>query len=104
MDLLQTEYHDPFAMLNGVIRMRKLMDFVDFFIDKHNERFRWRFWLHHGQYVDMTWDEFNRRLDGGRIVPENINSTKEETAETINASFSLMQSFNPEEGGPNGSI
>lgn len=99
MDLLFKEYASPFPLLDGFIQTSRMSDFIDVFIDKYNERFRWNYYLHQGQYMDESWKEFNDRLDGKTISQENLNATPEQLEATVSASWDMMQNFIPEERG-----
>ena len=99
MDLLFKEYASPFLFMDGCIQTSRLSEFIDVFIDKYNERYRWNYWLHQGQYMDTTYQEFVDRLEGRTVSQENLNATPEQLEATVGASWKMMQTFIPEERG-----
>ena len=94
MDLLFTEYADPFSLLDNVIPLGQFTKFLETFSRKHEERIRWEFYIHKLSALDeRTWEEFNNDLDSVSITEK---PSKEEITDIVKNSYSMLNSFDPE--------
>ena len=91
MDLLFVEYASPFSILDGFIGTGRLVDFIQVFIKKRNERYRWNYYLHNAPYMDMDWEKFNARCEAPD--PKNFQTSKEQLETTVGKSFALLGNF-----------
>ena len=97
LDLLFTEYASPFILLDTVIQTGHLVDFLETFEKKREERIRWEYYIHKlSPLDDRSWDQFNRDLDGGVVMEERPSD--EDITETVRQSYNIMKHFDPERG------
>lgn len=97
MDLLFREYADPFSLLDQVIRCGRLIEFLQTFYKKHDEKLRWEFYINKLSPLDeRSWDEFNHDLDFGTTIEQQERPSDEEIAETVKHSYGMMKNFKPE--------
>lgn len=104
MDLLFREYASPFSLLDELISVGRLNDFLDVFSQKQEEKTRWELYIHKlGAFDTRSWGEFNRDLDKGMkksSVKQILVPTKEELETTIKHSYAMFKHFEiPQKGG-----
>lgn len=87
MDLLFTKYASPFVLLDGLIQSNGLSDFINDFIQFHQEREAWEFFLH--KVFDISWDEFRKSL-----IPHE--EEKIDVGATFVKSKNMLNNFTPE--------
>lgn len=79
-------------LLDGMIRTRRLNEFLNEFIRIHNkeqdDKASWEYFLH--RVFDMSYKDF---LDS--LPKEDQAATKEEIAATVTNSADLLRSFDP---------
>lgn len=76
-------------MLDNVIGNGLFSDFLKTFEKKHRQRERMRFFLQKMAFSDMSWDEFNRKLDAEEGIVDVDKPSDEELAEIVKHSFKL---------------
>lgn len=95
-DLLFKRYADPMALLNRMIKMRRLEEFVREFVVIHNEETEdktlWEIWLH--RIFDKGFDEFKKSLGKNNEAAP----TQEEIKNTVMESKNILTAFVPDEG------
>lgn len=84
------------ALLNRMIRMRRLEEFVKELVGIHNEEMEdktlWDIWLH--RIFDRGFDEFKKSINGeNKAAP-----TPEEIKSTVMDSKNILAGFVPDEG------
>lgn len=76
-------------MLDNVIGNGLFSDFLKTFEKKHRQRERMRFFLQKMAFSDMSWDEFNRKLDAQEGIVDVERPSDDELAEIVKHSFSI---------------
>jgi len=66
-----------------------LSTFLKTFEKKHRQRERMRFFLQKMAFSDMSWDEFNRKLDAQEGIADVERPSDDELAEIVKHSFSI---------------
>ena len=89
MDLLFKRYASPFLLIDQMIVMNCLSDFIYQSVQKNNDDSLWEFYLH--KVEGKTFNEFK-----GEILAQNAEVTEEDLETTINYSIALLQGFNPQ--------
>lgn len=92
MDLLFNRYASPFVLLDNLILINSLNDFISdlfkFINEEREEKTQWEFFLH--KVYDKTWKEFI----------DSINTSKEQQeidlGATLNKSKNMLKNFTPE--------
>lgn len=81
------------SLVNGMIRTRRLLEFVQKLIQTHNEDIRektlWEFYLH--RVFDESYQDFKDSLPEEVSIPSDA-----ELAETISQSADMLRDFVPE--------
>ena len=94
MDLLFHEYASPFLLLDGVIASGRFVEFIETFEKQTDERFRWDYYIHKiPPWNDITWEDFNRQIDGQNESVQEVTMTKEQLETTIKHSYNMMIDF-----------
>lgn len=79
-------------LVGGMIRTKRLLEFVQTLIQTHNEDIRektlWEFYLH--RVFDASYQDFKDSLPEEVYIPSD-----EEIAETISCSVNILNGFNP---------
>ncbi len=94
MDLLFSKYASPFLLLDQYIRTRRLSEFIEEFMNQHNEDIKWEYFMH--KVFDKSWNDFSQSVDDDmkkRSVP-NFNEYTFET--TIQDSKNILSGFRPD--------
>lgn len=82
------------TILEKMVQSRRLSEFVREFVDIRNnelvEKTQWEFWLH--RVFDMPFSEYLER-SAVNAQTETVNTVN--LAQTINDSFSILNSFCP---------
>ena len=85
------------ALLDQMIRTRRLEEFVIELVQMHNEEMEdqahWEIWLH--KCFDKSFADFKEALGIGN---ETAAPTQEETESIVRDSYDLLNSFVPDEG------
>lgn len=80
------------SLVNGMIRTRRFLEFVQELIQTHNEDIRektlWEFYLH--KVFDESYQDFKDSLPEEVSIPSDA-----ELAETISCSANILNGFNP---------
>lgn len=80
------------SLVDGMIRTRRFLEFVQELIQTHNEDIRektlWEFYLH--RVFDESYQDFKDSLPEKVSVPSDA-----ELAETINCSADILNGFDP---------
>ena len=92
MDLLFNRYASPFVLLDNLILINSLNDFISdlfkFINEEREEKTQWEFFLH--KVYDKTWKEFI----------DSINTSNEQQeidlGATLNKSKNMLKNFTPE--------
>lgn len=88
MDLLFHRYASPFLLLDQVITMGGLSDFVSTVLSVRDEEMQWQYFL--AKVFDKSFSEFKESLEPHQEM------TREEIETTIKDSMEMMESFVPE--------
>ena len=97
LDLLFIEYASPFVLLDTVIQTGHLVDFLETFGRKREERIRWEYYIHKlSPLDDRSWDQFNLDLDRNTVIEDQPSD--EDIVKTVKQSYNILKSFNPERG------
>ena len=64
-------------------------EFLKTFEKKHRQRERLRFFLQKMPLSDMSWDEFNRKLDAQEGIVDVERPSDDELAEIVKHSFEI---------------
>ena len=84
------------TLLNRMIRMRRLEEFVCELVNIHNEEMEdktlWDIWLH--RIFDKGFDEFRKSVSGEKTAAP----TSEELKSTVMESKNILAGFVPDEG------
>lgn len=93
LDLLYSRYANPMELVGGMIRTKRLLEFVQTLIQTHNEDIRektlWEFYLH--RVFDESYQDFKNSLPEEAYIPSEA-----ELAETISRSADMLRDFAPE--------
>ena len=85
------------ALLNQMIKTRRLEEFVMELVQLHNEEMEdktlWEIWLH--RIFDKTFADFKASLG---MENETAAPTQEETESIVQESYDLLAGFVPDEG------
>lgn len=85
-------YADPFKLLNGMIRTRRLEEFICEFIkirnDETEENTLWEFFLH--KVFDKTYQEF---LD--QIKEPDVAPSEDKLINIVSDSYDTLKDFSP---------
>lgn len=95
MDLLFKKYASPFILLDMMLQLDRLDEFVTTLINEENEQKLWELYLHHG-WLNKSFEDFKKEV----LVPAANTSNKaneKEIEATINHSKEILNSFNPYE-------
>lgn len=89
-------------LVNGMIRTRRLFEFVNKLVEMHNEEEKdkalWEVWLH--RVLDKSYNEFREALeDNPKAAP-----TQEEVTNIVVETKTMLNGFVPVEVKQNGSI
>lgn len=76
-------------MLDGVIGNGMFSEFLKTFEKKHRQRERMRFFLQKMPLSDMSWDEFNRKLDAEEGIVNVERPSDDELADIVKHSLKL---------------
>lgn len=93
MDLLFKRYASPFLLLDQVISVGQFADFVVQLVDQDAEDALWDFFLHKVYGEGLTFKDWKATLD---LPQKNNEVTEEQIGATINSSFNILNSFEPE--------
>lgn len=88
MDLLFHRYANPFLLLDQVVTMGSLSDFVSTVWNIREEEMQWQYFL--AKVFDKSFSEFKKSLEPHQKM------THEEIETTIRDSMNMMDSFIPE--------
>lgn len=81
--------------MGGMVRTRRLTEFVDSFVITYNEdqedKAIWEMWLH--KVFDQSYADFKSSLSGNRQAAP----TQEDIAETVRDSMGILAGFAPDE-------
>ena len=98
MDLLFTRYASPFSFIEGMIQTGRFDEFVVEFLktvsDEREEKTMWEIYLHkihEGSYKDFVDEIENDK--------KNQNMTEDDKESILQNSLSILNNFNPIEGG-----
>jgi hypothetical protein len=92
MDLLFSKYASPFLLLDEVLSLGRLREFVYSVAKIENENKLWQIYiaLVSNPYADVeSFDDFKRK----HIAP--MINTKVDLEATVKSSFDIMQNFKP---------
>lgn len=82
-------------MLEQMMQMGRLEEFVDEFVNIHNEETKdqslWELYLHH-TFLSETYDDFKRKC----IVPTFEKQPKGNLEATVKESFNILDDFVPD--------
>lgn len=89
-------------LINGMIRTRRLFEFVNKLVEMHNEEEKdktiWEVWLH--RVLDKSYNEFREALeDNQKAAP-----TQEEVTNIVVETKTMLNDFVPVEVKQNGTI
>ena len=92
MDLLFNRYASPFVLLDNLILINSLNDFISdlfkFINEEREEKTQWEFFLH--KVYDKTWKEFIDEINAS-------NEQKEvDLGATLTKSKNMLKNFTPE--------
>ena len=90
MDLLFKRYADPFSLINQMIVMTCLSEFVLQTLHNDDEDKLWDIYLHKVE-TDKSFNAFK-----DEVIAQNTNVTREDLETTINYSIDLLEGFNPQ--------
>ena len=95
-------YANPVPLINGMIRTKRLMEFVNSLVEKHNREERdktlWEVWLH--RIFDKSFKEFSDGIeDNQKAAP-----TQEEVSNIVLETKNMLNAFVPVEVNANGNI
>lgn len=89
-------------LINGMIRTKRLLEFVDKLIELHNDeekdRVMWDVWLH--RVFDKSFNEFRNAMDENKKAAPTQEELKNIVVETKN----MLNGFVPVEVNANGNI
>lgn len=93
MDLLFSKYASPFLLLDQMIRMQRLAEFIVEFMSMDDEQRTWDFYLH--KVFDKSFDDFKQSLtSSANIIPSEL-----QLETTIKDSKDILNNFIPAEKG-----
>lgn len=96
MDMLFKRYACPFLMLEQMMQMGRLEEFVDEFVKIHNEEMTdqsmWELYLHH-TFLSESFDDFKRKCN----VPTFRKQPKGNLEATVKESKNILDGFMPEQ-------
>lgn len=94
------KYNEPVNLLDLMISSGKFNRFIDEFREKEKHQERWEYYLHKlPPWDDMSFAEFNRKMDEEQGITSEVETTSEEQIETtINESKKIIQGFRIENG------
>ena len=87
-DLLFSKYASPFLLLESVISMGRLCEFISNLIEAENESKLWEYFLH--RVFDKSYAEFKNSVLGTDTVSD------EQLETTLLSSKSILDNFIPE--------
>lgn len=91
MDLLFREYASPFILLDEVIKVGELNNFLDTFSKKQEEKAKWEIYLYKlGAFDSRSFEEFCSDID--RQKPKQAPE-REELETTIKNSHEILKHF-----------
>lgn len=90
MDLLFKQYANPFLIIDEMISINKLSNFVDNIIMRNEEEKLWQYFLH--KVYGQSFEEFKSSVRKNSETEENIKNT-------VNYSFEILKNFIPIESG-----
>lgn len=89
-------------LINGMIRTRRLFEFVDKLVEMHNEEEKdktlWEVWLH--RVYDKSYTEFMNALDD----KQKAAPTQEEVTNIVEETKAMLNGFVPVEVNANGTV
>jgi hypothetical protein len=94
MDLLFKRYASPFLLLDSMLEVTGLIDFVEDFINSYNEEeneeILWEFYLH--REFEKSYEEFKKSLVE---ASKSEKATKKEIETAVKDSKSILENFHP---------
>lgn len=92
MDSLSQRYGNPFLVLDDMIRLNQLHEFVleifDTIYEEKKEEYRWEFYLH--KVFDKSWEEYVRLCDNST---ESHSMSNEEVKNVVDSSRDILDLF-----------
>lgn len=91
MDLLFKRYASPFLLIEEMIRMGQLSEFVSKVISKNNEDIQWEFWLH--KVYDKSFEEYQEASKQNDT--QSLAMTDEQVDAEKNRARGILNNFKP---------
>ena len=91
MDLLFKRYASPFLLIDQVILVGQFADFVVQLVEQDADDSLWDFFLH--KVNGQSFNDWKSTLD---LPQQSSKVTEEQIGATINSSFNILNSFEPE--------
>ena len=91
MDLLFKRYASPFLLVDQMISVGQFADFVVQLVEQDSDYALWDFFLH--KIDGKSFNDWKASLGMTTTEPE---VTDEQIGETINSSFEILNSFEPD--------
>ena len=96
MDLLHQRYASPFSFMGAMMQSGRFSEFVDEFVQKHNEEHKertlWEFYLHKVDNPEVTFKDFIDEIE----TNENLqNMTDDDKASALQTAMNILGNFNP---------
>lgn len=103
-DLLYRRYANPMPLINGMIKSKRLYEFVNKLIELHNDEEKdktlWDVWLH--RVFDKTFPEFMAAADGK--TKKEAAPTQEDLQSIVSETKTILNGFVPVEVKQNGTF
>lgn len=95
MDLLFRRYASPFLLLDEMLKINRLSEFVSELVgivnEENNDKELWEYWLH--KVFDKSYQEFVKAVH----TPQQVNNDEHvDFGTTINESMNILNGFVPE--------
>lgn len=95
MDLLAKRYASPFFVLDDMIRLGQLHDFLSevlqAIVEEEKEKYRWEFFLH--KVYDKSYDEYLRMVNSAENEQNETPITEAEIMDVCEFSQNILEGF-----------
>lgn len=90
MDLLFKRYASPYTIMDEMLSMNKLTDFIIHLFRQEKEEMQWEFWLH--KVHNMDYEEYKAKVAERN---KSYAMTNEQVDATIQKSRNILKKFKP---------
>lgn len=90
MDLLFKRYASPFSIIDEMLFMGKMQEFINHLFEEEQEDLRWEVWLHKIQ--GMSYDEYKAKCEEHT---KSYAMTTKQVDKTVEKSKSILKGFKP---------